>query len=286
MGTGKEPKELSDLEPLEDLEELEHVPDLDDVPDLGELSELGEVPELGDAPEIASLEELEELEGHGDAAPSDGGAQAPSGPRELEKAPLMLQKAALILTLAALLPWLAPGGWVIERVLAKVVIALGGYVLYMGVLHSHDETVPGPFAKIGAMHAQALTALGAILMLLGVSPLIDSELSLTTIVEKAAVAIGLVTWCQVAAYAKGGKFNPMFGLIIPIFALAALGRLATVFANFDVFALLGSAGVAAAGGLAGYTMFLAMKDAKEHGKRKKKAQMEARKKARKQKKKN
>ncbi len=255
MTTGNNPEELADLEPFEG------IPNLDDAADLAP---------AGDAPAPELLEEL----------PEETAAASPessTGPRELEKAPMMLQKAALVLTVAALLPWLVPGGWLIERVISKLLVCLGGYVLYMGVLHAHDEQVPGVFASIGKMHKSALTLVGTVLMVVAVAPLIDSGPFLTTIVEKAAVAIGLVTWCQVAGYAKGGKFNPMFGLIIPVFALAALGRLATMVSNFDFFALLGSAGVAGAGGLAGYTMFLAMKDAKEHGKKKKQANMERRK---------
>ena len=259
MTTGNDPKELSDVEPFEEFPDLEGIPDLDDVPDLEQVAE------------PALLEELET-----EAPPP----AAKSGPRELEKAPMMLQKAALVLTIAALLPWLVPGGWVLERVISKLVICLGGYVLYMGVCHAHGEKVPGVFATIGNLNKMALTILGAVLMGAAVAPTIDSG-GLTPIVEKIAVAIGLVTWCQVAAYAKGGKFNPMLAMVIPVFALAALGRLVTVFANFDIFALLGSLGVAGAGGLAGYTMFLAMKEAKEHGMKKKQAQMEARKQMRK-----
>lgn len=266
MTTGNDPKELSDLEPLEDVPDFEDIPDLDDVPDLAPIEELSE-------PE--ALEELPD-----EAAPAPAAPPAKSGPRELEKAPLMLQKAALILTIAALLPWFVPGGWDVMRVVAKAVIGLGGYVMYMGVCYAHDEKVPGVFASIGKMHKSALTFLGAALMGAGVAPVIDSGPFAQTLIEKIAMAIGLVTWCQVAAYAKGGKFNPMLGLIIPFFAFAAVGRLITVFGDFDIFALLGSGGVAGASGFAGYTMFLAMKEAKEHGKKKKQAEMEARRKAR------
>jgi hypothetical protein len=266
MTTGNDPKELSDLEPLEDVPDFEEIPDLDDVPDLAPVEELS-------APEPP--EELPaEVEAPAPARP------AKSGPRELEKAPLMLQKAALILTIAALLPWFVPGGWDVKRVIAKAVICLGGYVLYMGVCFTHDEKVPGVFASIGKLHKQALTILGAALMGLAVAPTIDSGPFAQTLIEKIAVAIGLVTWCQVATYAKGGKFNPMLGLIIPFFAFAGLGRLITVFGDFDLFALLGSAGVTGAGGFAGYTMYLAMKEAKEHGKKKKQVEMEKRKQAR------
>ena len=270
-------EELADLEPIEEAGEeagdLEQIPDLEHVPDLEDISEPASV---------AQLEELEELPdevegGAGRAA----GAEARSGPRQLEKAPLMLQKAATILIVAALFPWLVPGGWVLGTVLAKLLICLGGYVLYTEVLHLHheDAKIPGPLRSIGNMHDKALGVLGLLLMLAGVAPLIDPGFK--PIVEKAAVGIGVLTWCQVFSYSQGGKFNPIWSLIIPMFGLAGVARLLTVFMNFDVFALLGSLGITAAGGVAGYTMVLAMKEAKQHGKQKKQAAMQARKAARK-----
>lgn len=222
--------------------------------------------------DLETLEELPEVEEVEEAAAT--------GPKELEQAPLMLRKAALVLIVAAMFPWLAPGGWVLNAILGKLVVLAGGYVMWMQVLHSHDEQVPGPFASIGGMHAKALTILASVLMVLGiVLPLILGERG-ETLVETLAIAVGLITFCQVGAYEKGGKFNPMFGLIIPLLGVGALGRLATMFANFDIFVLLGAGGVTVASGLAGYTMVIAMKEAKAHGEAKKKAQMEARKAAR------
>jgi len=51
--------------------------------------------------------------------------------------------------------------------------------------------------------------------------------------------------------------------------------------SFDIFALIGSAGVTLAAVIAGYTMVLAMKEAKAHGEAKKRAALEHRKAARK-----
>jgi len=283
MTPNEKAEELTDLEPIEeasDLEETpdfepagEEVPDLEDVPDLEEVSD----PPASGMAQLAELEELEELPA--EAAGSED-ATAKSGPRELEKAPLMLQKAAVILTVAALFPWLVPGGWVLPTVLAKLLVCLGGYVLYTEVLHLYhaDAKIPAPFRAIGNMHDKALGILGLALMLVGVAPVIDPA---NAILEKAAVAVGLITWCQVFSYSQGGKFNPLWSLIIPMFGIVGLVRLVSMFANFEVFALLGSLGIAAAGVVSGYTMFLALKEAKEHGKKKKQAQMEARKKARK-----
>ena len=224
---------------------------------------------------LEELPEMDEVEEAPEAAPA-----ASTGPKELERAPMMLRKAAIVLTVAALFPWLAPGGWIVNVIIGKVVVLLGGYVLWQQVLHSHDEQVPGVFASIGGMHEKALTILAALLMLVGVAlPMVLGEIG-ETVVENLAIAIGLVTFCQVGAYEKGGKFNPMFGLIIPLLGVGAIGRLATMIANFDLFVLIGAGGVTAASGLAGYTMVIAMKEAKAHGEAKKKAAMEARKAAR------
>jgi len=230
------------------------------------------------------LEPLEELPDLPDVPESEGrSAAASTGPRELERAPLMLRKAALVLIIASLFPWLAAGGWSLEVILSKLVALAGGYVMWMHVLHSHDEKVPGVFASLGGMHAKALTGVAYLLMLVGlVLPLALGQPG-ETLVEVLGIVVGLITWCQVGAYEKGGKFNPMFGLIIPLIGVGALGRLATMINSFDLFAFIGSAGVAVAAVIAGNTMVIAMKEAKLHGQAKKKAQMEARKQARRQK---
>jgi len=252
----KESHELEDLEPLED-----------GLHDPARLEELGE-----DLPEEAAEP----------ARPRAG-----AGPRELERAPLVLRKAALILTVSALLPWLVPGGWDPLRVAAKALILLAGWLLYLGVLHSHGEQqkVPGVFQKIGDAHPLALDILALVIALVAVAPLIDpGDNKFGIIVEKAALAIGIGAWCQVLAYEKGGKFNPVMGLIIPLLGIASIGRVVTVFTDqgsFDLFALLGSAGVTVAAVIAGYTMVLALKEAKAHGEAKKRAALEHRKAARK-----
>ena len=77
-----------------------------------------------------------------------------------------------------------------------------------------------------------------------------------TCIQSAALAIGIGTWCQILAYEKGGKFNPVMGLIIPLLGIASVGRLVTVFTDttgsFDVFALLAGAFAAVYGMLIFY----------------------------------
>ena len=220
------------------------------------------------------LEPLEELPETMDAPEAPASKAAP---RELEKAPLMLRKAALVLIVSSLLPWLAPTGWVLGGIGAKLIVLLGGFVMWNQVLLGHDEKVPGVFASIGGMHAKALTGVSALVMVFGIALPLILGLAPESVVENLAIAVGLITWCQVGDYEKGGKFNPMFGLIIPLLGVGAIGRLATMIKSPDLFALVGSAGVTVASVIAGYTMWIAMKEAKEHGVAKKKAQMEARK---------
>jgi hypothetical protein len=259
-------KDLDDLDDLEGLDELDELDDLESA----ELEELpaGELPPLPPA-------------GAPPAAAPAAAAPARAGPREVEQAPPMRGKAAVILTAAALLPWLVPStaGFPLDRTLAKLVILLGGYLMYVGVKHQHGEAVPGFLAQLGGLHKQALFGLGVLAMLLGAAPLVDAG-GMQAIIEEAAEGVGALVWCQVQAYAKGGKFNPVAGLLIPMFGLGGLGRLVTIVKQFDLLALVGSLGVTAAGGVAGYTLFVAMKEAKEHGKAKKAAALEARKRER------
>jgi hypothetical protein len=234
--------------------------------------------------DIHELEELEPIEEAPAAAPA--GARAERGaPRELERAPLVLRKAALLLTVAALFPWLAKGGFDPLRLAGKVVVLLGGWILMQGVLYTHGEEqkVPGFLHGLGKLHPLALDVLGGLVMLAGVLVPNLGGLSFPSVVEKCAVGVGFAAWCQVLAYEKGGKFNPVMGLVIPFIGVASAMRIVTVFtdqAGFDALALLGAIGVTAAAVIAGHTMVIAMKEAKAHGEAKKRAALEARKAAR------
>ena len=239
----------------------------------------GEHPELDELEPLEPLEPLEELPEEAAAVP----AGQPAAPREIERAPIMLQKAALILAVSALLPWLmADEGWNVPRILAKVVILVGGWVAYCGIEHAHGHKTP--LDALGNVHRMFLPLLSIVVMVVGLAPLIDSGAK--AIVEKAGLAVGLLAWAQVHGYAKGGKFNPTWALIIPLFGLAGLIMVATVPFMETVSglnkasAILGSLGVAASGGLAGYTLVVSMKEAKAHGEAKKKAALEERKRQR------
>lgn len=214
------------------------------------------------------LPELEEL-----PTPSfSGGA-----PRELEAAPLMLRKAALVLSVAGLLPWLQPGGFDLMVLAGKAVVLVGALLFYWGVLAAHGEKAPGFVASLSKSNAKLPEWIALAVMVVGLAV---PPYTLGAIVERGALLIGTLVWLQVLAYEKGGKFNPVGGLVIPLLGVAGLGRIATIFSEFDALALLGSLGVVGAGGMAGYTMVVAMKEAKAHGEAKKRAALEERKRTR------
>jgi hypothetical protein len=246
--------------------------------------------QAGASPEFEELEPLPELPGQASGMPPPGsppvataGAPRPAGgPREIEKAPLMLQKAALVLILASLLPWLVPEGWNLVRLGAKVVILLGGWFTYCGVEEAHGRKTP-----LGAIGAKVLPILGLVIMVAGLGVTLLGRWE--GMLEGAALAVGVLAWCAVHGYSLGGKFNPSWALIIPFFGIAALFNVFVAMSIEDtvakLFAILGSLGVVAAGGFAGYTMFVSMKEARAHGEAKKRAASEARMNERRQKRK-
>lgn len=238
-----------------------------------------------DTNELEELEELEELHA-ADADEPQPARAAPGQPRELEKAPLMLRKAALVLVVASLFPWVTTLGWDTNTLIAKVVVLLGGYLAYTAVKMGAGEDVPGALRAISGGNSKVLNIIGLVLMLAGVAaPFVDPAAAeeIQRAMELLFLAIGLIVVCQITTYEKGGKFNPTLGLFIPFAALAGLGRIVTLFGKdaFDIWALIGSLLSMGAGIVGGYTLVLAMKEAKEHGQAKRRAQMEARQAARK-----
>ena len=226
-------------------------------------------------PDFQELEPLPEL-------PTTGAADAPAGkgrgPGEIETAPLMLQQAAMVLGISALLPWLVPQGFDLWRLVAKVVVLIGGWVAYCGAEHAHGKK--SPLDGIGKAHTLALPILSYVLILVGIG-LTQLSDAWQGLIEASALAVAALAWTQVHGYSLGGKFNPTWALIIPMFGLAALVNIFVVI-GLDVpglakvFAVLGSLGVAGAGGFAGKTMFVSIKEAKAHGEAKKRAASEAR----------
>ncbi len=205
---------------------------------------------------------------------------AAGAPREMEKAPLELKKAGAVLFVAALFPWLSSGGINLDVMWAKLAVVLGACALYFGVLHRHGRPIPGALRALGGAHPKLLSWLGSALTVVGVLlPMLligAGKDGFSASVEVAAVAVGASLWVQIVDYSMGAKFNPVMGLIVPVFALAAIGRLIFLSKKFDVLAMLGSLGVLVAGVLAARTMVVAMKEAKAHGEAKKRLAVEQR----------
>jgi hypothetical protein len=230
------------------------------------------------AEELPDLPEESEPAAASASRPASG---APKPKREMEQAPLELRKAGLVLFVSALLPWLALGGFDLNVIWGKLTVLVGAAFLYYGVLARHGDPAPGLFRSLSASNAKLPGWIGMGLMAVGLVSTVVlvgvNKGGLSAAVEVAAVAVGATLWVQILDYEKGERFNPVMGLILPLLALAAAGRLAFIAREFDVLALLGSLGVLAAGVMAGKTMVKAMKEAKAHGEAKKRAAMEQRK---------
>lgn len=229
----------------------------------------------------ANEPDFQELEPLPDLPLTEVAVGAPTkarGPGEIETAPLMLQQAALVLGIAALLPWLVPEGFDLWRLIAKVVILIGGWAAYCGVEHAHGKRTP--LDGIGKANKLALPILSYVLLLTGIGLTQVSDYW-EGMIEASALAVAALAWTQVHGYSLGGKFNPTWALIIPMFGLAALVNIFVVIGLdkpvlVKALAVLGSLAVAGAGGFAGKTMFVSIKEAKAHGEAKKRAASEAR----------
>lgn len=231
--------------------------------------------------DFEELEPLPELSGGTGGPPAKGTAtaEAPRGPDEIEKAPLMLQKAALGLLVASLLPWFVPEGFELMRLGAKAIVLFGAWFAYCGVEFAHGKKTP--LDGLGKAHKLALPITALVIMLAGVVVGGMSSQALGGIVEAVTVMVAAMAWCQVHGYALGGKFNPSWAMVIPLLGIGALVNLPVAFTlNIDGAAkgltILGCLGVLGSGGFAGYTLFLAIKEAKAHGEAKKRAQAAAR----------
>jgi len=94
------------------------------------------------------------------------------------------------------------------------------------------------------------------------------------------------TWVHIANYERWGGFNPLFPLMfLGMLFAGAMGVIAGLTGDLSglakLMSILGGAGVAAGGGLAGYTIAEALMQAKKDGDRKKAEALEARKASRK-----
>ena len=230
--------------------------------------------------DFEELEPLQELPVDSKAPAATGSPKAAQREGEIEKAPMMIQKAALGLLVASLLPWFVPEGFDVMRIGAKAIVLFGAWFAYCGVEHAHGKKTA--LDGLGKAHKLALPIAALVIMLAGVVVGALSSAALGGVVEAVTVMVAAMAWCQVHGYSLGGKFNPSWAMVIPLMGLGALVNAPFVLMSdaFDGAAkglvALGSLGVLGAGGFAGYTLFLAIKEAKAHGEAKKRAQAEAR----------
>jgi hypothetical protein len=204
------------------------------------------------------------------------------GKRELEAAPLMLRKASLILLAASLLPFgsvMTAGAFV-----GKLILLCAAFVFHQGHVHKAGEKAAGfipPLAKNGLMPVLALSGLLAIAAF--VVPNFIGEFPISSMGEMVALALACFTFTHIFDYEHGGKFNPIYPMLFlgpAIMGLLGILKLSEASGLTMMAAALGSLGVAIAGFMAVYTMFVAIKQAKIEGDLKKQAATEARKAAR------
>lgn len=205
--------------------------------------------------------------------------------REMEKAPLLLRKAAWWLIIGCLFPWGGVGAAWMWVVVEKVLIAAGLYTWHQTHLFRDGAKSAGYVQKLGAKSFKPLFAVVVVLILVGFAP-IASWGDHTAFAEKGFLILAGLTFTHIYDYEHGGKFNPMFPLMFLAPGLGGLFALVKIFGESEsigiqqILAGLGAALVAVAGWMAAYTMYVALKEAKEHGDRKKAEALEARKAAR------
>lgn len=223
--------------------------------------------------------------------------------RELDQAPLVLRKASVVMGAAAIIPF-ATGPMELWPTifLGKALILLGGWIFYQSHVHNHGGQVPGFIASLSKGGAKTVYAVFGVLALVGLWNFGDvvsvgneygfdgTAKTLTTlgiIAEKLILLLCLFTYTHIYDYEHGGKFNPIFPLMYLGGAIGGLGAIVKDIApppgtslDPNYIAALGAVGVCVGGCMAMWTMWLAMKEAKEQGEKKKAAQVEARKAAR------
>lgn len=266
------------------------------------------------------LEEIEETpaeESGRRRAKGKEGAKGPEPgqPRQLEEAPLLLRKASVILMVGGLLPWLtalSTGGYMPWKswLIGMALTVAAGFVMIESAKAVSGLKANGLVKPIAGAHPMAGPIFGLVLFLVAAvlaflaGPALpegvtaaeaaaDAKLSEVVFGWKAAVELGslflaFATFAHILAYEHGGKFNPIFPLMFLGPALAGLLNVLGAFKGLGTHplvpvSLIGSIVVAVGGFLAMYTMYVALRQAKVEGDRKremmrerKKAEREAR----------
>ncbi|HPF14114.1 MAG: hypothetical protein H6829_03460 [Planctomycetes bacterium] len=239
--------------------------------------------------------------------------QQDSAKRELETAPLMLRKASYILLAGALLPFFSGLMYAANAkhevgdltqafdwktlIIAKALVLLGGWVLYECVQVRAGTKPKSVLAGLAKVHSMAglgvalLLWIGALVFVfLSPGVYVETTAGVTkeyfkfgAVAEVMTLMLALYSIAHIFEYEHGGKFNPMFPLLMIGPGLAGILNLLGSFSAFSnpskmlgVIALAGGIIVAAGGGLAIYTMYMSFKEAKVQGELKKAAMREHR----------
>lgn len=267
--------ELAAPEPLVELPEPE--PALVELPG----AEASKPEPLAARPAAAAAEALGAT-----AAAAPGGPAAPGVKglkRELEKAPQLLRKASRILLAGSLLPWLVgfktAGAmpwtpWAITKIVALVAV----WIFQQGYVATHGGEAKGVIGKLATAHRMAAPILAAVvaaaaLLVALTTPGMDRFAASG---EVLTVLLAGATFSHIFGYEHGGKFNPIFPLMFLGPGIAGLlgifGAVSALGGEDPLPVWLGLVGtviVAAGGMMAMYVMYVAMKQAKVEGDRKK-----------------
>ena len=264
---------------------------------------------------LEELEELEELPAQAPHAAPEPTSATSGGKRELEETPIILRKTSKMLLFGALLPYFtatqyaaavgtAPEGAVADPfpwkqlIIAKIIVLVGAWILQECAEAKAGTKPNSKLAGIASAHALApailagLVWIGAIVYLFGAPiPLVDGRsafrLGAEHIAELLTLILATATFTHIFAYEHGGKFNPIFPLMFLGPGLAGLLNMFSIGAvmggsasGMGMLGILGSVLCAAGGCMAMYAMYVAMKQAKEEGDRKREELRMARKAAR------
>jgi len=345
--------DLPDLPELVELEELEELPEL---PELTELEPIVEAPKPKPAPVVkkptpvvakpapqpeskpepvvaAPLASISPLDEEPSPAPDPVAASKPLKPGEkpplrvLEKAVVHLRLAAMVVAGGSLLPFMlanpAPEGGYTEGSMwfsfaAKLLGAVGAWLLYQQVLHNWGPPLPGVLGKLASLNlipkpkaedkpkrkAKSkrnpevatlehpfptlihLLCAGVILgaCILAIKDPRSGKAGPVGLVEYAMFTWAALTYVHIAGYERWGKFNPLYAML---FLGMLLVGVSSIFAGLSnegplmISGILGGLLVGGGGGMAAFTIVEAMMQAKKEGDLKKAAAIEARKAARK-----
>jgi hypothetical protein len=187
-----------------------------------------------------------------------------------------------VVVVASFLPWIGHDAVLWKSALSKLVVLVGFYVWWCAIClgANEEKKVPGFLAAIGK-ERRVLLVLAAIVVALGLSPLIDGAGYTKSLAEKGMLAWAAATWVHIYGYERWGKFNPIFPLMFLGHALGGVFRSIASVQQQDWLGLAGAIGVAFGGFFAVYTIVEAMRQAKTEGEAKRKLAMEGRRAARK-----